>query len=298
MCLKFFFSSRRRHTTWPRDWSSDVCSSDLPSLSPGDNSFQVRAWNISGVPGESLRTFDFKIDQPFWMQWWFMMLIVLIMAGAVLFTYHYYRVRRLVDVERVRVQIASDLHDDVGASLTELALQTDFLRAGKLEAPVENALRQIGEQSRRVVSTLDDIVWSIDARNDTVGDLTDRMQDHVNRILVSKGVEVTYHMPDLKQGQKLPVQLKENLYLIFKEAINNIAKHSNADRVDVTLSLNGRRYLLEIRDNGSSNSTVVRRSGQGLRNIDMRAKRINAEAVIQREQGFSVSVTGTLSDSL
>src|SRR5690625_6811966 len=103
------------------------------------------------------------------MQWWFMMLIVLIMAGAVLFIYHYYRVRRLVDVDRVRVQIASDLHDDVGASLTELALQTDFLRAGKLASTVENTLKKICEQSRRVISTLADIVWLIGTHNDTVG---------------------------------------------------------------------------------------------------------------------------------
>ncbi len=264
-----------------------------PSLSPGEYSFQVRAYNSSGVRGETISSYDFEIAPPIWLQWWFFLLVGLIIMGGILFIYNYYRVRKMVEIERMRVQIASDLHDDVGASLTELALQTDFLRTGKLDSHVEDTLKNIGEHSRRIVSTLDDIVWSIDARNDTVGDLTDRMQDHANKVLSSKGVTLDFNFSQVNTDRELPVQVKENLYLIFKESINNIAKHSNADKVAIRLSMDGKKYLLNVLDNGSK-GTNGRKTGQGLRNIDMRAKRMNAEALIERENGFNVKVTGSL----
>lgn len=264
-----------------------------PSLSPGEYTFQLRAYNASGVQSETVRSYNFEIKPPIWLQWWFFMVIGLIVVGVILFIYNYYRVRRQVDMERMRVQIASDLHDDVGASLTELALQTDFLRTGNLEKSVEDTLRQIGEHSRKIVSALDDIVWSIDARNDTAGDLTDRMQDHANKLLSPKGIMIRWNFSDLDTAIQLPVQVKENLYLIFKESINNIAKHSNADMVNIKLSIKGGKYLLDVSDNGNVR-TNGRKTGQGLHNINMRAKRINANAIIERENGFNIKVAGSL----
>jgi len=126
-----------------------------------------------------------------------------------------------------------------------------------------------------------------------VGDLTDRMQDHANKVLSSKGVILDFNFSQVNTDRELPVQVKENLYLIFKESINNIAKHSNADRVTIRLSMDGKKYLLNVLDNGTK-ETNGRKTGQGLRNIDMRAKRMNAEALIERENGFNVKVTGSL----
>jgi signal transduction histidine kinase len=136
------------------------------------------------------------------------------------------------------------------------------------------------------VSSLDDIVWSIDARNDTVGDLTDRMQDYVNNVL--HGKEVIYHF-DGNMHEKLDVSLKENLYLIFKEAINNIAKHSKAGKVDITLSTHGTGFLMSIKDNGTNHQNL-RKSGQGLRNMNMRAKRVDASINFNNSNGFEVRV--------
>lgn len=264
-----------------------------PSLSPGEYTFQLRAYNLSGQQSETMRSYSFEIKPPIWLQWWFFMLIGLLVLGVILFIYNYYRVRRQVDLERMRVQIASDLHDDVGASLTELALQTDFLRTGNLEESVEDTLRQIGEHSRKIVSALDDIVWSIDARNDTAGDLTDRMQDHANKLLSPKGILINWNITHLDTDIQLPVQVKENLYLIFKESITNIAKHSNADMVNIKLSIKGGKYLLDVSDNGNMR-TNGRKTGQGLHNINMRAKKMNANAIIDRENGFNIKVAGSL----
>ena len=264
-----------------------------PSLSPGEYQFQLRAYNADGVPSEKVARFSFDIAYPYYLQWWFFLLILLIIIGLALFSYRFFKVKKQVDIERMRVQIASDLHDDVGSSLTELALQTDFLQAGTVNNEIKKTLRQLGEHSRKIVNSLDDIVWSIDARNDTAGDLTDRMQDYVNQIFVNGEVSVFYDFDNLRMHEKLPVDVKENIYLIFKEAINNIVKHSNATRIDINFSFIGKSYKLEIHDNGTK-IKGDRKSGQGLRNMRMRADRIGSDVEIVSNGGFTVRATGSI----
>jgi ligand-binding sensor domain-containing protein/two-component sensor histidine kinase len=264
-----------------------------PSLSPGQYQFELRAYNADGIRSAKTADFSFNIMLPFYFQWWFLMLIALLIVALVLFYMRYFRVRKQVDIERMRVQIASDLHDDVGSSLTELALQTDFLQAGDLSDEIKATLQQLGEHSRKIVSSLDDIVWSIDSRNDTAGDLTDRMQDYVNQVFANGEVEFHYNFDQLRVHEKLPVDVKENVYLIFKEAINNVVKHSNASKVDIHFSFSGKNYELVISDNGTSIQTN-RKSGQGLRNIKMRAERIGSNVEINTNGGFTVKATGSI----
>lgn len=263
------------------------------SLSPNDYEFQIRAYNSDGVMSEKTASFAFTVLPPFYLSWWFITLLLISILGLLLFFFQYFKVAKQVDIERMRVQIASDLHDDVGSSLTELALQTDFLQADEVNDEVRNTLKQLGEHSRKIVTSLDDIVWSIDSRNDTAGDLTDRMQDYANQVFHHKNVALNFNFDELDMNEKLPVDVKENIYLIFKEAINNVVKHSNANQVDVKFSFEGKTFELLVRDNGSKNSSV-RKSGQGLRNIKMRAQRIQADVNIENKDGFVVYTKGSL----
>ncbi|MEX0721958.1 MAG: two-component regulator propeller domain-containing protein [Balneolaceae bacterium] len=268
-------------------------SAKYPSLPPGNYTFEVHARNATGAWSQDIETISFSITAPYWMQWWFYLLILLIMIGIILLFYNYYRVRKMVDIERMRVRIASDLHDDVGASLTEIALQSDFLQAGDADSEFKKSLNQIGRQCRKIVSSLDDIVWSIDARNDTLGDLTDRMQDYILNTLEQKNMRVNYHFEDLNMDNKLSVSLKENLYLIFKESVNNIAKYSNGDQVNIKMHSRNGSFEFTIFDNGTAD-LGKKKSGQGLRNMEMRAKRIGADIEFKNENGFKISVKGKL----
>ncbi|MGM0744130.1 MAG: sensor histidine kinase [Bacteroidota bacterium] len=265
-----------------------------PGLPPDDYSLQVRAYNADGAQSEEISEFNFTVLPPFYFQWWFILLATALFSGLILFIIHYYRVSKQVEIEKMRVQIASDLHDDVGSSLTELALQTDFLQAGEISKEMRDTLSQLGEQSRKIVTSLDDIVWSIDARNDTAGDLTDRMQDYVNQVFGNNQCEVIYHFDDLKMDEKLPVQAKENIYLIFKEAVNNIIKHSDATRAQIRFSFDGNNFKLNVEDNGRT-ANKVKKSGQGLRNMQLRADRIGADLSIKNGQGFSITASGRVS---
>lgn len=264
-----------------------------PSLSPNEYRFEIRVYNADGIQSEKTAAFSFTVLPPFYLSWWFLGLTVAVGVGLILFYYQYFKVSKQVDIERMRVQIASDLHDDVGSSLTELALQTDFLQAVETNPELKDTLQQIGDQSRKIVSSLDDIVWSIDSRNDTAGDLTDRMQDYVNHIFKNGEISTTYNFDNLDMDEKLPVNVKENVYLIFKEAVNNIVKHSETEKVEISFSFEGKNYDLEVKDYGK-NRKKMKKSGQGLRNMQLRADRIDAKLEIETDNGFSVNITGSI----
>lgn len=276
------------------DWQQTTARSvKYPSLPPGEYTFQVHARNLNGAWSEELEEVQFRISAPFWMQWWFWILMLAAIIAIIYLFYNYYRARKMIDIERMRVRIASDLHDDVGASLTEIALQSDFLQAGDADSEFKKSLEQIGRQCRKIVSSLDDIVWSIDARNDTLGDLTDRMQDYVLNTLESKNMSVSYDFEELNMDNKLPVSVKENVYLIFKEAVNNIAKYSNGDEVNIKMQNHNGYFEFKISDNGTTGKGT-KKTGQGLRNMEMRAKRIGANITIESTDGFIITVEGTL----
>tara|TARA_R110002126_G_scaffold42758_1_gene123032 strand:- start:5551 stop:8427 length:2877 start_codon:yes stop_codon:yes gene_type:complete len=264
-----------------------------PSLPKGEFTFSVHARNTNGSWSDEMTEITFFVKAPFWMQWWFILFVVIALTGVIWLFYNYYKARKLIDIERIRVRIASDLHDDVGASLTEVALQSDFLQASKIEPEFKQSLEQIGKQCRKIVTSLDDIVWSIDARNDTLGDLTDRMQDYILNVLEPKNFLVEYDFEDLKMGNKLAVPIKENVYLIFKEAVNNISKYSNGDRAEIKMKTTNGNFKFEIYDNGTKGKGN-KKTGHGLRNMAMRAKRIGANIDISTKNGFTVSITGKL----
>lgn len=268
-------------------------SAKYPSLPPGEYTFRVHAKNSSGIWSEEIASVKFKITPPFWLTWWFLIIIVAIIMGIIYLFYRNYQYMKMVDIERMRVRIASDLHDDVGASLTEIALQSDFLQASHVEPEFKNSLNQIGKQCRHVVTSLDDIVWSIDARNDTLGDLTDRMQDYIINVLEPNNFSVMYDFDELKMENKLPVSVKENLYLIFKEAVNNIAKYSNGDEVIVGMHSKNGEYEFKIYDNGTTGKGT-KKTGHGLRNMEMRAKRIGGIVKFEDHNGFAVTLKGKL----
>jgi len=276
------------------DWQQTRSRSiKYPSLPPGEYRFQVHARNINGAWSSEIEVVRFNITAPFWMQWWFWIIVFLAVVGIIYLFYNYYRVRKMIDIERMRVRIASDLHDDVGASLTEIALQSDFLQAGGADLEFKESLQQIGRQCRKIVSSLDDIVWSIDARNDTLGDLTDRMQDYVLHTLEPKNMKVRYNFDNLNMDNKLPVSVKENVYLIFKEAVNNIVKYSNGEQVQIKLENQDGNFEFNIFDNGTRGKGT-KKTGHGLRNMEMRAHRIGANIIIETQNGFSITVKGNL----
>jgi signal transduction histidine kinase len=187
----------------------------------------------------------------------------------------------------------------VGTLLSQISLQSGLLREGLADgAGQRQQLGQISEASRSAVRQLNDVVWSLDAHNDHLPDLLNRMRDYAYDVLGAAGLEVKFVFPAELPGQRLPVLLRRNLYLIYKESLHNAVKHANgATAVTVSLRLDTgspAQLVLEIIDNGRGAASVlghVRRSGHGLRNIQARAQALGGTASVSGgPAGFRVSV--------
>ena len=148
-------------------------------LPPGAYSFQLRAKNSDGVWTPTPLSFDFEILPPFWRTWWFTGL-VLILAAAVAYAFHRVSLRREVELERVRTRIATDLHDDIGSSLSQVSILTEVVRQqvhGDDPREAEPVLEQIAETARELVDSMSDIVWAVNPKRDRAVDLVQRMRE-------------------------------------------------------------------------------------------------------------------------
>ncbi len=260
------------------------------NLDAGEYRFQVRAANNDGIWNTEGVGINIIIHPPFWETWWFRLILAGIIIGALWLAYRA-RIRKLLELERMRVRIASDLHDDIGSSLTKIALYTDLMQNGTDAGESEKLLTKIGNMSRELIVTMSDIVWSIDARNDTYGDLLDRMHDFAIGLLPPQEISYTIKTRGISESQKLPANIRQNLYLIFKEAVNNVVRHSEASQVQISLEQQGQQFRLNIRDNGCGNSGTLRKSGHGLRNMQMRAERLGGELAVKQNGGLELDLT-------
>ena len=257
------------------------------NLDPGTYTFHVKAANADGFwssPGVLMTVF---IQPPFWQTWWFIGLVVFA-SGGIIYAIHHYRLEQSLKVERLRNKIASDLHDEVGSSLTRISIYSDLVQNQTKEIDNKPYLAGIHELSREVVSTMSDIVWSIDNRHDTFGSLTLRMMDFANEILNTKNVGLEFSTRSIQESVVLDPVLKQNIYLIFKEAIHNIVKHAGAEHVRVTLANEGDVFSMTIQDNGQGIGEAIQAKGNGLRNMNRRASVIRGVLEILNHQGTTV----------
>ena len=212
-----------------------------------------------------------------------------------------YRQRQRRRETILRNTLAADLHDDVGTLLSQIALQSGLLQEGLADATSQRQqLGEITEASRSAVRQLNDVVWSLDAHNDHLPDLLDRMRDYAHEVLGMAGLEATFDFPPQLPDQRLSVLLRRNLYLIYKESLHNVLKHApGATAVAVSLRYVASslpQLVLEVRDNGRSASDTAagpgRRSGHGLRNIATRAEAMGGAAMAApvASGGFRVQV--------
>jgi signal transduction histidine kinase len=273
-------------------WQGPVSQNSVTyaSLLPGSYRFEVKASNVDDIESSAPASFSFTIISPYWQRAWFYLSVLLIVGGTIVMIFRY-RVRKLLELERMRVRIASDLHDDVGSTLTKISLQADLLQKEMQREDARHMVLRIGTMSRDVVDTMSDLVWSIDARNDTVGDLVARMRDVVSGVLSHQEISMTFDVKGLDERKRLPVDVRQSLYLIFKEAITNSAKHANASRINISLRNNADHFVMEISDDGKSPFRPVKLTGHGLRNMEMRAKHIGGKFETTRVNGFTVVVT-------
>jgi signal transduction histidine kinase len=229
------------------------------------------------------------IHPPWWQTWWFRSFLAISAIGLLWLIYHI-RVTRLLEIERMRVRIASDLHDDIGSTLTRIAISSEVIQASDNLDRMREAALKIGHLSREVVRTFSDIIWSIDARNDKFGDLLARIQDMAYQILSPKEIIFTLDAEGIDKERTLPVDVRQNLYLICKEALHNASKYSGATQVRMTIANADGLLAICIRDNGRGLPENLPVRGNGLKNMQMRARRIDGQVEYLNDNGLTVKL--------
>lgn len=234
------------------DWTPPSASRtvDYASLGPGRYVLSVRAISPEGRLSPEAKV-EFRIAPPLWRRWWFL-LAVIAGAGTLFFLWHRARLDRHLAIERVRSRIATDLHDDIGASLSRIALMSEVLkRHGGSDNPVPvGVLGEIAETARGLIDDMSDIVWAIDPRRDTLRDLATRLRAFGFGVLEPCGVRWTFETPDEALSRTLSPGQRRQLYLIFKEAIHNLARHSRASHASLRIGFDRQGLWGELEDDG------------------------------------------------
>lgn len=258
------------------------------TLPAGDYTLMVKAKNLEGVWSNSILRIPIRVHQPFYRSIWFFLLVILLLA-ALFYAIYRIKINRIRKIERLRTKIASDLHDDVGSMLTQISMQADLIQQ-QVYTPEEEKqeIDQIAVTSREAVKTMSDVVWSIDARQEQMGDLINRMKDYALEMLSRTSIEMQFQTYKIDESDVLKLAFRQNVYLIFKEAINNIIKHSNATEIAVSIRQQHKGFEMIISDNGSESKNPDKRPGQGLKNMKMRAQQIRGSLTIDKQNGYQI----------
>ena len=259
-----------------------------PNLPAGDYVLEVWAANSDGMLTPQPRRLRIHIRPPFWQTWWFYLLSICTVAGLI-FAWFQYRLRQALKIERMRVQISSDLHDDVGTLLSGLAMQSEVLELTAADQD-KGKLQRIGQISRDAMARMRDTVWAIDARKDKLENLFDRMREFAEEMLIPRGFRFVIDGGQINPKQNMPAQFRQSLYLIFKEAVTNSIKHSNGDLLTVSFKKQAAGFEMRICDNGKVPEKTYVTTGSGTSNMRIRAEKIGGSLEINRENGFCVVV--------
>ena len=277
------------------DWSAPGAQRSVTyaNLAPGRYRFVVRAMASDGTASAEPAAITFTILSPLWRRWWFVSLAALAL-GLIAFALHRVRLARLLEIANVRTRIASDLHDDIGANLTRIAFLTETARGTPGPGQEDSPLASIASIARESVSSMGDIVWAVNPARDTLLDLTLRMRQHADEVFTQRGVDLDFHAPDAGVGVRVGADVRRDLLLIFKEVVNNAARHARCGRVAIELRLDGSGLVLTVSDDGVGFDMSVAGAGQGLASIRRRAERMNGTLAIASGHGAGTSVVLTV----
>ncbi len=280
-----------------QDWSAltEQRAVNFANLAPGRYRFLVRAINAAGVVSETPASFSFTILQPVWQRRWFLA-IAATMVGLAGYTVYRYRVAQLLKLERMGTRIATDLHDDIGSSLSQIAILSEVSRQrlGQQQDGVGESLAQIANTSRDLVDSMSDIVWAINPRRDRVSDLTQRMREFAGDVFTASEIEFSFRAPAGRLELRLDADLRRQLYLIFKEAVNNAARHSGCTQAEIEFEVAQDRLLLHVRDNGRGFDpkcdAAPGRIGNGLASMRERARAMGGEVEIISQPSLGAAI--------
>jgi len=281
-------------------------------IPPGNYSFQVIACNNDGIWNEVGATLAFRVLPYFWQTTWFLVLgglAIVLASGGVVWGDARRRMRRRMEklereraMERERARIAQDIHDDLGASLTRITMLSESARGhAHVPEPVAKNLDRIFGTARELTRAMDEIVWAVNPRHDTLDSLANYLSRFAHDYLSAVGIRCRLDVPLQLPALLISAEARHNLFLAFKEALHNVVQHGAASEVRVELTLNEQSLGLCVSDNGRgfdmakaagedpvAGGRIAR--GNGLANMRRRLSEIGGVCEVQSEDGRGTAV--------
>jgi signal transduction histidine kinase len=303
----FKYRLENYETTWTTR-PGNVRSARYSKLPPGKYRFHVMACNEDGFWNEQGSSMVITVLPPFWQQWWFVTGVTLVLLGMIVGSVHYVSTQKLQRqlavlrqqemLEKERARIARDLHDQLGANLTQVALLGEMAETDKeLPQEVEAHARQISQTARDTTRALDEIVWTVNPSNDTLDGLINYICKYAQEYLAMADLRYRLEVPSELPALPISPELRHNVFLAAKEAVNNVVKHAKADSAWVRLHLEPDRFVLEVEDNGRGVASGDAKKGRnGLRNMRKRMEDVGGQFEMspRAEGGTQVRLTAPL----
>jgi len=287
--VRFRYLLAGHETAWTE--AGDTRVAFYNKLPPDDYRFQIEAGNEDGVWNKSGRVLAVTVQPQFWQTGWFRTVIILVFLGLVAAVVRYVSTQKLhrqlqtlqqrEALEQERSRIARDLHDQLGANLTQVALLGEMAEADR-HSPEETAshAQQISQTARETTHSLDEIVWAVNPSNDTLDGLVTYACKYAQEYLALAGLRYRAEVPPQLPAVVIPPEVRHNVFLAFKEAVNNVVKHAQATEARIRLRLQPGSFILEIEDDGrgvGKPDSAATRTRNGLRNMRKRMEDIRGE---------------------
>ena len=277
-----------------RDWSAptDQRTVHYANLAPGKYRFLVRAVDSRGITSPQPATVSFRILPPFCAAWWFLTLAAALVGCLATILYRY-RVAHLLELERVRTHIATDLHDDIGSSLSQIAVLSEVARRQvNGNVAVSIPLSTIASTSRELVDSMSDIVWAVNPNRDHLSDLSQRMRRFASDLLTAHDIEFHFDAQETERPVRLDAHVRRQVFLIFKEAVHNMVRHSGCSNVSIELRIEKHAIHLTLSDDGKGFDPDQQSHGHGLMSMRQRAGSLGAalEIVSHPSHGAVISL--------
>lgn len=290
------------------DWIEDgmTRSASYPRLAPGRYEFRCTARNRGGDWSQKMVSLPFEITPAYWQTSWFRVASLLffgsLVAGVVRYRYVQTmrrKIRKLEQaraVEQERMRIARDIHDDLGARLTQMAFLSEMV-AGDIRENGKAAerLAKLADSSRGAIRSLDEIVWAVNPRKDSLLNFIDYLSHHANEFFRESPTRFRQDLPLIISDIPLPTDLRHHLFLACKEALTNASKHAEATEVQLRLSITGADLEIVIADNGRGfTPETPSPNGNGLANQNTRLASIGGQCQVESQPGHGTRVRFTV----
>lgn len=214
----------------------------------------------------------------FWFERGWLLLPLTGVAALALYQFQRQRLTVRREMQRIRAQIARDLHDDIGASLSQISLLSEILgRRLRGDPRLTNAVMQIGSLSREVLDSLSNTVWSLDSQSDTVGDTIQRMRDFAGHLFAARNITFQFRAPSLYDDLELGAYARRQLVLVFKEGVNNVVRHAECSEAEADLAIDRQWIYLSLSDNGRGFDCDRASLGEGLNSMRERARSLGGQ---------------------